>query len=120
MKINIFVYGTLRKDGIFHYYLKNCKYLGTGKAKGFDLYSDGRIPFAVKGTGKLVGELYELDVKNNKNEIENIDNLECSYIKEMTIVVLENGKDVKGFIYVYHNKLSKDVQLIKSGDFKNV
>ncbi|MDH3591333.1 MAG: gamma-glutamylcyclotransferase [Planctomycetota bacterium] len=60
MKVRLFVYGLLRRGDEMASLLDGAQSLGPATVDGFDLYDAGPYPAAVRGTGTLVGELYEL------------------------------------------------------------
>ena len=72
MKTKIFVYGTLMSKMANNKYLQNSKYLGTQEIEGFIMYDLGYFPGIVKGTGKVKGEIYEID----NTLLEKLDKLE--------------------------------------------
>lgn len=59
----IAVYGTLRKEGIYHdhYFKATDKPLGTQYIQGFDMYSLSNWPCIIKGKGKIFIEVYKVD-----------------------------------------------------------
>lgn len=62
----LFVYGTLKRDGILHHYLGDSKFVAEGRAVGFDLFDLGGCPAMKIATGpdmwirSAQGEIYEI------------------------------------------------------------
>ena len=109
----IFVYGTLRKGFGLNNYMDNFKYLGVGKLKGFDMFSNGYFPMIVKGAGEVVGEVYE--IKNGINEIGVLDKIESAYTRIKVRVKL-NGVLTDVEVYVYNGDVT-NLKQIKSGNW---
>jgi len=55
------VYGTLRKGCANHVFLQRAELLGTTSIDGWEMYSNGFYPYAVKGNGSIVVEVYRAD-----------------------------------------------------------
>lgn len=57
--LKVFVYGTLREGRGNHPLLGGAKKIADGAVEG-DLFLAGGLPMAVKGDGRIVGELYRV------------------------------------------------------------
>lgn len=108
-RVNVFVYGTLRKGCSNHYLMREddnrsitTQYIGTGKVKG-KMYNVGFYPKVVlcEGDNQFVVEAYEISKDTEKV----LDNLELPYgYKKSTIsvdIVDDNGitHALEGIIY---------------------
>ena len=63
-KLNLFVYGTLKRGEALNSWLKEAKFIKTAKINGFTLYSLGAYPTAVKRENCFIeGEIYEIEEK---------------------------------------------------------
>ena len=113
----IFVYGTLRKGFGLNNYMDNFKYLGVGKLKGFDMFSNGYFPMIIKGSGEVVGEVVGevYEIENGINEIGVLDKIESAYTRTKVRVKL-NGVLTDVEVYVYNGDVTSFTQ-IKSGNW---
>jgi gamma-glutamylcyclotransferase (GGCT)/AIG2-like uncharacterized protein YtfP len=109
----IFVYGTLRKGEGLNPYLDNFKFLGAGKLKGYDMYSNGSYPMIVKGEGEVVGELYEIN--GGANEIECLDRIECAYDRTKVKIKIRN-ETISAETYVFKTGVNH-LRKIQSGNW---
>ncbi|MEK6478849.1 gamma-glutamylcyclotransferase family protein [Catalinimonas sp. 4WD22] len=77
---NVFVYGTLRKQGTNHHIIKDCECISNQhNLRGFSLYDyEHWYPYMVYSTEQdsVVGEIYKVDerVKKQLDILEDIDN----------------------------------------------
>ena len=115
----VFVYGTLRKECVNHYVMKEAKgrYIGKGVVNGYEMYTNGGFPMVIRGEGTVVGELYEVQNLYRLDALEGYPHL---YIRETTEVELESGEKVKALIYTQsHNAESvrKNRIRIPEGDW---
>ena len=111
--IRIFVYGTLRKGFGLNPYMDNFKYLGVGILKNFDMYSNGYFPMIKKGSGEIIGEVYEIE--GGENEINVLDQIESAYTRTKVKVKLNNVL-IKAETYVYNGTIA-NLKPIKSGNW---
>ncbi len=99
----VFVYGTLKKGERNHHLLQGCK--GTkALAPGMRVHCGPGYPYAIRGEGTAIGELYEVDEQTLKR----LDELEGHpeyYRRELTEVVLEDGKELTAWIYLNERAL---------------
>lgn len=59
--MKIFVYGTLKKNGLLHDVIKHCKYLGKHVTKPlYRLESAGAFPVMASGNSHVKGEVYDV------------------------------------------------------------
>jgi gamma-glutamylcyclotransferase (GGCT)/AIG2-like uncharacterized protein YtfP/cation transport regulator ChaC len=71
--MNIFVYGSLRKNQKYHYYLEDSKLISEQAWIKGELYDTGEgYPAVKEGNDRVFGEIYEI----NQNVLESIDDLE--------------------------------------------
>lgn len=106
MKNKVFVYGTLMRGRTNHACLNGSRFLGTGKVEGLGLYNVTPFyPGAVREEGGVVlGEVYEIDAAT----LADLDYLEGNgmlYRREKFPVVLETGKTVKAWVYLWLRKV---------------
>ncbi len=118
-KTKIFVYGTLRKGCGNHFVMEEAegRYIGKGVVSGYEMYTNGAYPMVIRGSGTVVGELYEVSDLVTLDELEGYPKL---YIKETVLVELESGEKVKALIYTQsHNAESvrKNRIRIPEGDW---
>jgi len=63
----LFVYGTLKRGGMYHDYLGRAKYLGQGTVKGRLFVRT--IPYLFEGDNLIKGEIYEVnDAEFNRTQ----------------------------------------------------
>ena len=60
----VFVYGTLMNGECNHHFLEDSKCLGASAVEGYDMYNVGWFPAIVAGEGRILGELYEVSIKD--------------------------------------------------------
>ena len=70
--LRIGVYGTLRKGCTNHHYLRDAVLIGTARIEGWEMYSNGFYPYAVRGSGSIKIEIYGA----SGGSLEDIDRLE--------------------------------------------
>ena len=59
MSVCVFVYGTLRKEGVNHRFLNGAEFCGFYDLEGYEMFNVGAFPCAVPGNGRIKGEVYE-------------------------------------------------------------
>ena len=55
------MYGTLRKGFGLNGVLGDVEMVGIGELKDFEMYSCGFYPMIIRGSGSIIGEIYNLD-----------------------------------------------------------
>lgn len=113
-KIYLFVYGTL-KTGNFNNRLLNGFKGIPAKAPGILLFEGPGYPFAKRGSGTAIGELYEIDEKT----LARIDRLEGHpeyYHREKT-KVLAGKKKEEAWIYLIDRPVRR---VIVGGEWKKL
>lgn len=93
----LFVYGSLKKGSYNNSFLVGSKFLGEFyTSEGFTLYDVGHFPGMVRGAGKVLGHLFEIE----RDCLWIIDNLEghpIMYKREK--IVLDDGQSVYAYIW---------------------
>jgi len=118
------VYGTLKKGFGNHFYLERARFLGKGETvEKYALY-ELEIPYVVKNkkVSTIKGEVYEVERKD-LIAIDRLENHPWHYKREKVRVKLEDGREVKAWIYFINPKsgLGTIVQcgrLNESGEYK--
>jgi gamma-glutamylcyclotransferase (GGCT)/AIG2-like uncharacterized protein YtfP len=112
----VFVYGTLKRGYGNNALINKSKVISLKvNAPGINLYSSGPLPFAARGNGTAIGELYEVD----DIVLAKLDKLEghpVFYKREKTKVQLASG-EVEAWIYLC-DKYAKQNLLIQSGEWE--
>lgn len=112
----IFVYGTLRRDGRLHgYYMDKATFQRMVKtAPKFTLYSLGGCPGLVEGgTTAVVGEVYECPAE----VVEYLDRLEGHpHCYERKVIDLEDGSRVQAYVLPMRKTFARNA-IIQSGDW---
>lgn len=111
LKHRVFVYSTL-KTGERNHYLLSGFHGVSARAEGIVLHAGPCYPYAVRGMGTAIGELYSVD----SHTLARLDALEDHpryYVRELTKVLLDNGKAVRAWIYL--NKAGRRYPPIASG-----
>ncbi len=96
----VFVYGTLMRGEANHHYLEGSTFIGPGLIEGYDMYNVGWYPAVARGDNLIVGELYEVPLK----DMVDIDSLEGEgslYEKRCERIVLPDGETSFAFVYIY-------------------
>jgi len=120
-EVLLFVYGTLKKGGWNHYYLKDAEFMGEAETvEKYAMYVSGMIPFVVKNEkiSTIKGELYRV----NKEILKKVDLLEghpFGYKREKVKVRLrESGEEKEAWMYIWKNYRAVNCGLlIKDGYF---
>ncbi len=130
-KCKVFVYGTLRKGEILHWYMEGGRFLGVATLVEYRLYASPHLafPFIFRDLSrKVIGEVYEFedrDILKLLDRVEGVESPNGFYKRELKEVVFGNSKKVKAYVYLsYYNKvpyeLKCDLMTITKGDWKNV
>lgn len=101
----VFVYGTLMSGETNHRYLENSICLGKAFIEGYDMYGVGWYPAIVLGDNIVIGELYQVPLK----DMPAIDRLEGEgrlYVKKCETVSDGEGRTAIAFVYVYIGDVS--------------
>lgn len=114
-KVNLFVYGTLRKGHGLNHYLKGFDYLGLAKIKGFYMFTNGYYPMIKKGKNIIIGEVYQ--IPKDHPQLKVLDSIESQYTRTKIKAKL-NNKIVEVETYIYNYDV-KGLKYIKSGDWNN-
>ncbi len=125
---NIFVYGTLRRDGshqLFHLLARYAQFLGEATVHG-RLYDLGDYPgMTYPERSRVFGEVYAVAPAQWKTVITRLDEYEgCSpadpepreYRREVIEAELPGGEMVPAWAYIL-NFVSPSMQEIRSGDY---
>lgn len=94
----VFVYGTLKK-GFYNHRLLNGYEPKQAKAPGINLYEGSSYPFAKRGPGTAIGEVYEVD-DQTMNRLDRLEGHPSFYKREETKVFCE-GEFEEAWIYLY-------------------
>lgn len=101
----VFVYGTLMKNQSNHDdYLADSHYVGAATLSGYEIYDLGCYPGIVEGTGKVYGEVYDI----NENTLKAMDRLEGEgslYIRKSVKVTLADGNYIDAWCYIYNHSI---------------
>lgn len=119
---NVFVYGTLRKGGVYHRYLATSRFVGEAVTPGF-MRDHGRFPIAYFGGGGFIkGEVYQV----NSQTLGRLDSLEgfdsdhperSFYIRRKICVKLMDNGDVENvWAYEFRQDVSA-LPIVESGDW---
>lgn len=96
----VFVYGTLMKDEYNHIFLQNSKYINNATLENYDMYNVGSYPAIIPGEDEIIGELYEVPIK----DMPAIDRLEgegCLYIKKCKTITEIQSRKTLAYIYEF-------------------
>ncbi|MRH42560.1 gamma-glutamylcyclotransferase [Aquibacillus halophilus] len=125
-KINVFVYGTLRKHELNHHLLQNAICISTKCWTYGILYNTGHgYPTMVNESNqKVIGELYRI----SKEELKDLDHLEGylepehmnnDYERIVSPIYFED-KTITAYTYVYPVSKVSDYKVIGTGDWKSI
>ncbi len=119
MKQRVFVYGTFKKGFPLHYYLKKNTYIGKGTLDNYEMYevASGGYPAIIRGKGKINGEVYEVD----NYTIFTLDMVEGEgylFKREWETIVMEDGRKIHAWVYVYLRMINGEQKRIPSGEWK--
>jgi gamma-glutamylcyclotransferase (GGCT)/AIG2-like uncharacterized protein YtfP len=106
-------YGSLRRGmRLYDQYKLSLKYLNSVWLQGFDLYSLGNYPYAIRSENqknKILVEIFEITNKETEQEIINIE-IEAGYVIEEILI---DGEVIK--IFLFEN--STNDRKVDSGDW---
>ncbi len=118
---HLFVYGTLLSyfnNEVLSAVAELMQYEGKGKLKGriFDLGAYPALITSANETNDVQGEVYQL--ASTQKVFAALDEYEGDeYRRELHLVQLEGGNEVRCWVYVYEPELDKNVIQIVSGDY---
>ena len=104
----IFVYGTLKRGGSNHLFLRGQKFLGDARtAPGFTLYSLGNYPGMVRAPGDTVGVTGELWSVGDTclAEIDQLEGLDEGLYERIDILLAPNAIAGSAQTYLYLRQL---------------
>ncbi|OAQ20122.1 gamma-glutamylcyclotransferase family protein [Thermosulfurimonas dismutans] len=109
-KVRIFVYGTLKRGESLHYLLREARFLGEGRVKGYALYDLGEYPAARPASGEAFvwGEIYE--IKPDLFEV--LDEVEDEYDRQEVPVEIEDSRVITAWMYIYREPLPESKRLL--------
>lgn len=108
----VFVYGTLKRGQLNHKLLYPIQPI-FGVAQGFDIHAGPQFPFAIKGQGRIKGEVYEVDDKTLAL-LDKLEGVPTLYQRVKAKVITYKG-DLECWIYV--SDLAKQHPIIASGEW---
>ncbi len=111
----LFVYGSLKKGKKLHYLISELNFIGRGILRGFDMYLVSWYPAVVKGSGKVFGEIYEI----NEEVLKILDKVEDEgklYNRTVVNIETEWGELLPAYIYIYNGSI-ENLEKIPSGNF---
>lgn len=114
--MKVFVYGTLKKGYRNNVWLtyNGAKYIKQDSIKG-TMYSLGSFPVVdIKGNGKVVGEVYEID-KECERSLDLLENYPSLYDKTVTTTV--DGVTALVYHMSYKTIMKYDNKEIKTGEW---
>lgn len=96
----VFVYGTLKQGNYNHYLLRGAKkYTDTAIAPKINLHAGPFYPFAIRGQGQTIGELYEVNAATLR-KLDELEDHPNDYHREITRIILANNQIVMAWIYL--------------------
>ncbi|WP_457636233.1 gamma-glutamylcyclotransferase family protein [Persephonella sp.] len=110
----VFVYGTLKRGRDLHHYLQKSRFLGEGFIEGYEMYLVSWYPTVVKGSGKVYGEVYSVDLETLK-VLDRVEDEGRLYKRVKEKVKIED-RYVNCWVYIYQGS-TKNLKKIKSGRF---
>ncbi len=118
---NVHVYGTLRKGFGNHGYLRNSRFVGVDRIRGFRMIDLGNFPMAIPTENpncSLVIETYEINDKTLEilNELEGFVEGRENNLYERAEALSDSG--IRGFIYYGTEKDRENCPGIVEGDWK--
>ena len=108
--VKVFCFGTLKKGFGLSRFLASSEFLGYAQLNDYDLYemSNG-IPFVIKGTGIVYGEVYEVD----KETLKVLDRIEVGYDRVEEKVLLDM-EEIDVNVYTF-NRIIPNSEKIEGG-----
>lgn len=91
------VYGSLKRGFYNHHLLERSRFLATGQARGFAMYSLGSFPMIIEGRGRVAVELYEVD-RQTFAALDRLEGFPVFYQRQMVTVETEHCP-VEAWIY---------------------
>lgn len=122
--VALFVYGTLRTpdggpaaDTHFHSRISPwIRHLAPATLPGAQIFDLGSYPGVRRGSGEVVGELFEVDeaALSIADEIEGHPDF---YVRQLEVVRLSDGPDRQAWVYWMPDELIGQGDVIESGDW---
>lgn len=119
-----FVYGTLKKDGIYAEQFDKYRIsLERATINNMDLYKIGWFPGMIPGNGNVIGELHEYKepsiVTTLMNRIEGCDgSKQALFRREYRTIITESSKEIEANVYLFNLGVKK-AELIEDGIWIN-
>jgi gamma-glutamylcyclotransferase (GGCT)/AIG2-like uncharacterized protein YtfP len=116
---DVFVYGTLRRGGYNHHYLRGCRYLGAAATvAAYAMYVHGGIPYLVaeEARYRVTGEAYRVDAAALR-DLDALEEHPRVYCRREAEIVLEDGRRQQAWIYFARGRRGF---LSATGDFTRV
>ena len=108
----LFVCGSLRNGEDKHPVVVGVRFVGEAVARGFELFAVGPHPAMVPGSGRVLGEVYEVSARH----LRRLDHSEGHpRLYQRTPIVLEDG--TKAEAYLMHPEQVSGRPRIESGDW---
>lgn len=123
MKTKVFVYGTLKRGGIYHHYIsKEDIFLSTAITKEkFRLFACEECPFLLQETSEksyqVHGEIFEVS-EITMLKLDELEEVPDVYYKKDIVVIDPSGNEQKILTYFYHpNLLTSQDWEIPTGNY---
>lgn len=116
--MKVFVYGTLRKGQGNHSLLSTAEYLRDESLPGFDMYNVGWFPAVVRGTGVIIGEVYEID-EDTLEALHALEGYDEDYPEESLYIPELEFTEYDALVLYIWNRDMEGLTLIESGDWTN-
>jgi len=100
----LFVYGTLKRGFPNYFFLSDSQFIGIAKTvERFSMFVKGDIPFVLKypRVSNIKGEVFLVTLKTLKL-IDALEGHPSEYRREPVLIVLEEKKLLKAWMYFYH------------------
>lgn len=103
----VFVYGTLRQGQRLAWVLKDSEFKGRSQTlhRNFDMFSMGHFPAVVRGSFRIIGEVYQVNEKTLK-VLDFVERVPLFY-KRIQVPVIGHGEC---FIYMANQELAEDIR----------
>ena len=101
--MKVIVYGTLKKGGRLHSYMRDSKFLMDVAVKGFKMYdSKSGFPFIEEGDedDHIWGEKYEID-EGTLRTLDIVEGIDEGLFKRVDLKELKGWSDSRDSVYIY-------------------
>ncbi len=121
VNVNVFVYGTLKRGFGNNHVLVDSQYIGKGFVEKYRLYhANASFPGIVESRNKqdiTYGEVFRIKDKCIIKALDDLEQEGTMYRRVRTDVKLEDGSNIKAYVYVWLSKIDSSTPEVKGNNW---